>query len=142
MGSISDKYMMATGAILYKATTTNSNYSTVVKKISPSSTKMTSSGIVGINENAVPMMQAKIKEYIDSINSHLKDIDINVNEHTAFKGEYAKTIREFLESVNRVCSKLTTQFTSFNNELTTIANKYSLKDAELTSTVRTQNTQI
>ena len=91
--------------------------------------------IVGINVNAIDDMRFAIRVYVENIDSRLNQVLQEASDMSAFKGQYANSIQEYIQAVCDVVRSLTSQLLIFSDKLVAIKNAYIEKDLNLTQSI-------
>lgn len=93
------------------------------------------STVVGINVNQIPSMQQAINTYVQGLTDHLQEINSQLNTETAFKGEYATAVQEYVQAVSTACQNVVSQLKAFNEELTKVQDAYTAYDKQLSQSI-------
>ena len=104
---------------------------------------MSKYNLVGINANQIDDMRFAIRVYVENIESHLNQVVDFASDTYAFKGQYAESIKEYVQSVCDVVKSLTSQLLAFSDKLVEIKVAYEEKDMNLARSInaQTSNTQ-
>ena len=99
--------------------------------------------LVGINANQIDDMRFAIRVYVENIESHLNQVVDFASDTYAFKGQYAESIKEYVQAVCDVVKSLTSQLLAFSDKLVEVKAAYEQKDINLASSINaaTSNTQ-
>ena len=99
--------------------------------------------LVGINANQVDDMRFAIRVYVENIESHLNQVVSEAEDTYAFKGQYAESIKEYIQAVCDVVKSLTSQLLAFSDKLVEVKEAYQERDINLTRTISSvaSNTQ-
>lgn len=91
--------------------------------------------IVGINANSIDDMRFAIRVYVENLEAHLNSVKQEAMDTSAFKGQYANSIVEYVNAVCDVVKSLTSQLLAFSDKLVEIKEKYQEQDINLTKSI-------
>lgn len=91
--------------------------------------------IVGINANSIDDMRFAIRVYVENLEEHLNSVKQEAMDTSAFKGQYANSIVEYVDAVCDVVKSLTSQLLAFSDKLVEIKEKYQEQDINLTKSI-------
>lgn len=90
--------------------------------------------VVGIKVSGIGSMQHAITKYVAGIDAAIGELK-NAETNIAFKGEYAKAIRGYIEALIEVCQAISSQMLVFGDELTKVEEAYHSKDTTSASQI-------
>lgn len=100
------------------------------------------STVVGINVGQIPDMQAAIDNYVKGLTDHLSQINSQLDTDTAFKGQYAAEVTNYVQAVTTACQNVVSQLKAFDDELTKVQEAYTEYDKQLSQSIQGSSEEV
>ena len=124
----------ASGIINDVKTQSNSVYSDIIGSVN-NLQQFWHTTTVGINIDQIPIMKNAISLYVDRLNNHLNQVKRDADTSQAFKGDYARAVRSFVDAVCNSCANIISNLLAFNDDLDKVMEAYRQKDESMASEI-------
>lgn len=92
--------------------------------------------VVGINVNEIPNMRTAIRNYVETVQNKLNELNVIASSEEAMKGAgIQEAIKEYVRSVSDYCQSLTSQLLAFSDKLVKVQEAWENSDANISSSV-------
>lgn len=90
--------------------------------------------VVGINALQIPAMKEAVRGYVSGIQSALGEL-VNYDPEVAFKGEHVADLKNYIDTMIKVCNAIVSNMLAFNDELSEVYAAYQAKERASSSAI-------